>query len=349
MNGKTAVWIASGVAAVAVLVLLGVVRFSLNGLDVAAGQNATQHVFVVRAGESLHSIADRLQTRDLLPDRTLFGPGVLVAYARYAGLDRDVKIGEYDLAANMTPRLILEKLVTGAVKTHPVTIPEGLRLDEVAERLQAAEITSADAFLEKAQDAQFAQQLGVNAATFEGYLYPETYRFRRGTPAQEVVSWMFEEFRSRFSDEDRAAIAASRLDLHQILTLASIVEKETAVDAERPLVAAVYDNRLRKRMRLQSDPTVIYGILNTRGEWDGDIRNRDLREDTAYNTYTRSGLPPGPISSATIESIRAVLAPADVPYLYFVSRNDGTHVFSRTLNEHNQAVNRYQRRRRSGS
>jgi UPF0755 protein len=131
------------------------------------------------------------------------------------------------------------------------------------------------------------------------------------------------------------------------VTLASIVEKETAVDEERPLIAAVFWNRLKKRMRLQSDPTVIYGLIETQGHFDGDIRYQDLRADNAYNTYTRSGLPPGPIANASVASVRAVLEPTNVPYLYFVSRNDGTHEFSTTLAEHTRAVNRYQTRRRA--
>jgi UPF0755 protein len=190
---------------------------------------------------------------------------------------------------------------------------------------------------------EFTRSLGIEAETLEGYLYPETYRFRRETPADEVLRAFVGEFNRRLTEETRAQIAASGMTLHEVVTLASIVEKETAVAAERPLIAAVFRNRLEKRMRLQSDPTVIYGIVRTRGHFDGNLRRRDLKRDTPYNTYTRGGFPPGPIANPTIASIDAVLAPADTPYLYFVSRNDGTHVFSNTLKEHTNAVNRYQR------
>ena len=168
----------------------------------------------------------------------------------------------------------------------------------------------------------------------------------RQVEVDELLATLVEEFRSRWTDVDREALAASGLTLHEALTLASIVEKETSRREERGLISAVFHNRLRLRMPLQSDPTVIYGILYTRGSFDGNIRKRDLQADTPYNTYKHGGLPPGPIASTTIESIRAVLDPADVPYLYFVSRNDGTHEFSKTLREHTRAVNRYQRSRR---
>jgi UPF0755 protein len=157
---------------------------------------------------------------------------------------------------------------------------------------------------------------------------------------------MLEEFNSRLTPEDLEAVAKSGLTLHQLVTLASIVEKESAQIGERPLIAGVYRNRLRTGMRLQSDPTVIYGIVQTRGSFDGNIRSRDLREDNAWNTYRRAGLPPGPIASPSIEAIRAVLFPASVPYLYFVARNDGSHEFSTNLTAHNAAVKRYQGKRR---
>ena len=301
--------------------------------------------FQVRNGESLIEVARRLEAEALLPGRWPFGPRVLVLYARARGIDRDVKSGEYALSRRMTPVAILEKLVAGTVKTYAVTLPEGLRLDEVAQRLEAAGIVDADAFVARARNPEFAKALDVEADTLEGYLYPETYRFPRNAPVDQVVERMVREFQARWEIGDDA-LERTGLTPHQVVTLASIVEKETGHAEERRLIAAVFHNRLRRRMRLQSDPTVIYGILETRGSFDGNIRKRDLQEDTPWNTYTRGGLPPGPIASAGIDSIRAVLEPAEVPYLYFVSRNDGTHVFSKTLAEHTRAVNEYQRRRR---
>lgn len=323
--------------------------WSASRLYVPAGEPGEGRGFEVAAGEPLGAVARRLEAEGLLHRAPLFGPRVLVLYARATGRDREVKSGEYDLHPGMSAADVLAKLVAGAVKTHPVTLPEGLRLDEVAARLESAGITAAAPLLALARDGAFARSLGIEADSLEGYLYPETYRFRRGAEPEAVLRRLVGEFRSRWSDADRAALAASPLDLHQVVTLASIVEKETSVPEERGLIAGVFHNRLERRMRLQSDPTVIYGIVAARGAFDGNIRRRDLEEDTPYNTYTRGGLPAGPIASTTIESIRAVLSPADVPYLYFVSRNDGSHQFSRTLREHTRAVDEFQRGRRRDS
>ena len=320
--------------------------WSVGGLWTPARSDETTQIFQVADGESLRSVAQRLDAEQLLPDRALFGPGVLVAFARVLGIDHEIKSGEYDLAPGMTPMQILDLLVSGAVKTHAVTLPEGLRLDEIAARLEAAGVTDADSFMQLGQDADFVRSLGIEAKTAEGYLYPETYRFRRDTPAEEVLRRMVEVFQASFTDADHAQVASSGMSLHELVTLASIVEKETAVHAERPRIAAVFRNRLRRGMRLQSDPTVIYGLVYRQGRFDGNIRSRDLRTDNPYNTYTRGGLPPGPIAGTSMASIRAVLNPESVKYLYFVSKNDGTHQFSATLAEHNRAVQQYQKRRR---
>lgn len=334
---------AAGTIAAAASIALGL---ALSGLHTPADPEAAARVFWVAPGESLSPIAQRLDASGLLPARSLFGPRVLVLYARLIGKDRAIKSGEYDLSAAMTPLEILDKIVQGKVKMHEVTLPEGMRLDEIAIRLGEAGITDGDGFLTLARDAGFARGLGIEANSFEGYAYPETYRFRRHTAPEDVLGRMLAEFRGRLTPEDLAAVAASGFTLHEIVTLASIVEKESARIDERPLISGVYRNRLRIGMRLQSDPTVIYGIVQTRGSFDGDIRSRDLREDTAWNTYTRGGLPPSPIASPSIEAIRAVLFPADVPFLYFVARNDGSHEFSKNLTEHNSAVKRYQSKRR---
>jgi UPF0755 protein len=341
--------LAAALGALAALLLAGGAVWSASRLYVPAGPGGESQVFTVEAGEPLAAVARRLEDRGLLVRAPLFGPRVLVAYARATGADRRVKSGEYDLDPSMRAVDVLAKLVSGAVKTYAVTLPEGLRLDEVAARLAAAGIVETEAFLARARDPELAEELGLEGETLEGYLYPETYRFRRGAEPDRVLARMLEEFEARWTDADRAALAASGFRVHELVTLASVIEKETSVDAERPLVAAVFRNRLARGMRLQSDPTVIYGILDARGRFDGNLRRSDLERDTRYNTYTRAGLPPGPIASTSIESIRAALAPADVAYLYFVSRNDGTHHFSATHREHVNAVNRYQRRRRKGS
>jgi UPF0755 protein len=329
--------------------LAAAIALPVWGLFFAAAPRGESRLFTVRPGESLSSVARRLEAEGLLPDRPLFGPRVVVLLARLTGSDRQIKAGEYELSPTLTPAQILGQLTSGRVRTVAVTLVEGLRIDQAAVQLEEAGIAPAAALLERATDPAFVESLGIQADTLEGYLYPETYRFRRETPPREVLRTLVEEFRARWTDDDQRRLEASDRSLHEVVTIASLVEKETAVPDERPLVAAVFLNRLQRRMRLQSDPTVIYGIVRARGHFDGNLRKRDLREDTPYNTYTRGGIPPGPIANPTIDSIRAVLSPADVPYLYFVSRNDGTHVFSRSLEEHMRAVDRYQRRGRRRS
>jgi UPF0755 protein len=338
-------WILAAVLA-GLIAVAGATALAYSGLHSAAAVAGTSRVFTVKDGEPLARVAERLERAGLLEENPLFGPRAWVWYARARGLDRSVKSGEYDLAPTMTPVEILAKLTTGEVKTYAVTFPEGLHVGEIAERLAQAQIAPRDELVKAALSPELARSLGIEADTLEGYLYPETYRFRRGTPAEAVLRTMVEHFFERMTEDERAKLAASGMTLHQVVTLASIVEKETGVAEERPLIAAVFRNRLQKRMRLQSDPTVIYGMVRARGRFDGNLRKVDLQTDTPYNTYTRGGLPPGPIASVSMDSIRAVLDPADARYLYFVSRNDGTHYFSNTLEEHANAVRKYQRYRR---
>jgi UPF0755 protein len=193
--------------------------------------------------------------------------------------------------------------------------------------------------LQIGSSAVLAQRLGIEADSLEGYAYPETYRFRRDTPPDEILASMVEELHRKLGPEEQAALERSGMTLHQIVTLASIVEKESAVAVERPLIAGVFYNRLRIGMPLQSDPTVIYAIPN----FNGDLTRADLARPGPYNTYQIPGLPPGPIANPGLAAIDAVLAPADTPYLYFVSKNDGSHVFATTLAEHNHNVARYQK------
>ena len=338
--------IRAALAAVVIVVLAaaGAVYLGASALREPADPNGTERVFWVNANESLEPVARRLAEDGLLPQRPFFGPRAFALYAKFTGKDRAIKSGEYDLSPALTPIAILDKLVQGQVKMHEVTLPEGLRLDEIAMRLQAASISDAEEFLERAHDPVLARRNGLEADSFEGYLYPETYRFRRDTPPEEILGCMVDELRKRLTADDFAAIEKSGMSLHQVVTLASIIEKESVPGPERPLIAAVYRNRLTRGMRLQSDPTVIYGVFQTQGGFDGDLKIVDLRADNPWNTYTRAGRPPTPIANPSLDAIRATLHPAEAPYLYFVSRNDGTHQFSTTLTEHNRAVKRYQMR-----
>jgi len=329
---------------VVVLAAVGAVGLGASALRQPANPSGESQVFWVNPSEPLDGVAQRLDVAGLLPKRPFFGPRAVVLYAKFTGKDRAIKSGEYDLSPALSPIAIVDKLVLGQVKMHEVTLPEGLRLDEIAARLQQAGITDAEEFMARARDPVLARREGLEADSFEGYVYPETYRFRRDTPPEELLARTVAELRQRLSADDFRAIHDSGLSLHQVITLASIVEKESVPGPERPMIARVYLNRLQIGMRLQSDPTVIYGVLQTHGSFDGDLKIVDLREDNPWNTYTRAGLPPGPIANPSLDAIHAVLHPADVPYLYFVSRNDGTHEFSATLTEHNKAVKRYQMR-----
>jgi len=255
--------------------------------------------------------------------------------------ERRIRAGEYALALSMSPQEILDMLVRGDTILHKVIVPEGATMARIGALLENAGLMSQPAFLQVAADPDFVANLGLDGNTMEGYLFPETYHFPRGVTAQHVINTMVAQFRSVFSSawSDRAGEIG--FSVHEVVTLASIVEKETGKPEERPVIAGVFLNRLKRNMRLESDPTVIYGMEN----FDGNITRKDLREPTAYNTYGIKGLPPGPIANPGKEAIKAVLFAPEVDYLYFVSRNDGSHHFSRTLSEHNEMVRKYQLRR----
>jgi UPF0755 protein len=290
----------------------------------------------VEPGQTFRQTAEKLEAAGLVPSGE-----ALVAYARLREIDRKVHYGAYEFREPMRPIDLIEKMVSGEVLVFKVTIPEGRTLREITATLGEVGLGDAEEFLALARDPAFARSVGVEADTLEGYLFPETYFFSPYARKAEILGAMVGRFRDAVGRDLAEASAASGLTPHQVVTLASIVEKETGKPDERPLIAAVFRNRLRIGMPLQADPTVIYGIEN----FDGNLTRRHLETPTEYNTYQRAGLPPGPIASPGREAVRAVLAPADVPYLYFVARDDGSHEFSVTLAEHNRAVNRWQRKR----
>lgn len=272
-------------------------------------------------------------------------PMVFRLLVRVRGLDGQLKAGEYALEGPLTLEEIVELLARGDVVRREVTIPEGRTLEEIAV-LAGAQGLAVEAFVTAARNAALVRDLDPEATDLEGYLFPDTYEIPLAAdPERRLVERMVIRFRDVIEPE-AARIEQTGLALREIVTLASLIELETARAEERPRIAAVFLNRLRRGMLLQTDPTVIYALKRA-GRWDGNIRRQDLHVDSPYNTYRRPGLPPGPIGSPGREAILAVLEPADSRALYFVSRNDGTHHFSETLAEHNRAVNRYQRRRTS--
>ena len=300
-------------------------------------------VIVISPGSTFQQVADLLDTAGLIRSRSVF-----LWLGRSQEAERKVQPGEYELHAAMSPDDILAKLLSGRVVLHSVTIPEGYTIEQIAEVLAEQGITDQSEFTKLARDTRFVKTLGVQADTVEGYLYPDTYRFPRPMAAQDIIKTMVDQLNRVVSDEWKDRAKELRLTVHEVLTLASVIEKETGAAEERPHIASVFHNRLKKRIPLQSDPTVIYGLPN----FDGNLRKKDLSHPSPYNTYRWAGLPPGPIASPGAESIRAALYPSTTSDLYFVSKNDGTHHFSATLVQHNKAVEKYQKqpfRRRNRS
>jgi UPF0755 protein len=293
-------------------------------------------IVLVQEGSSLREVARKLETDGLTTNRHLF-----VISARLLGCGRTLKAGEYRLNPGMPPLQILKILDKGRAITHAVTIPEGYTRRQIAEVLAARGLADKNKFLTLTGSPETAAHWGLSAPSLEGYLYPDTYYLGRGLSPAAIVEIMVKRFKEVFqSFRERARQVG--MPVEKIIILASIVEKETGRARERPLIASVFLNRLRKGIRLESDPTVIYGLK----EFNGNLTRRHLDQPTPYNTYLIRGLPPGPIANPGRESIKAVLYPARTHYLYFVSKNDGSHHFSRTLSEHNRAVRRYQKTKR---
>ena len=295
-------------------------------------------MLVVAPGASVRDVGAQLYGLGLVRH-----PAVFQALVVIRGDQGRLRAGEYALQGGLDLGQIADKLVRGEVVRHVVTFPEGTNLEDMA-RIAAAQGLAPAAFLAAARDPAPIRDLDPDAPDLEGYVFPDTYDFSRspGAPAA-LVARAVRRFRTVIAP-DLPALKADALTLRQVVTLASLVELETARAEERPRVAAVFRNRLEKRMLLQTDPTVIYALRKA-GRYDGNIRKGDLEIDSPYNTYKYAGLPPGPIASPGRASLHAVVHPAAVPDLYFVSRNDGSHEFSRTLAEHQRWVNIYQRRR----
>lgn len=300
-----------------------------------ARKSGNQRLVEIHEGATLKSVAETLERNGIIRNPSLF-----VAWGRCMGYGGDIKAGEYLLSPTMSPLKVFGVLIRGVGVTYPVTIPEGYTRNQIARVLEEKGITDMASFLRISGDAGVAEEYGISGQSLEGYLYPDTYQFRHGMEARRVIDIMVRRFRE-VTAPYKETIRKSSLSLEEIVTLASMVEKETGKAEERPKIAGVFLNRLRKKMRLESDPTVIYGLPS----FSGNLTKKDLERHTPYNTYVIRGLPPGPIANPGIEAIKAVLSPAPGNYLYFVSKNDGTHHFSKTLEEHNRAVTRYQKRR----
>ena len=298
-------------------------------------QDAEQFV-EIPAGAGSRTIGDRLVEAGIVRDATSFRVGLYIS-----GKGRHLQAGEYRFDRPMTPMEVIDKLARGDVYVINITFPEGLTMAEMGKIFATHGLGPASAFAMAARDPSSIKALDPAARDLEGYLFPETYLLARRTDAPRLVRLMTERFGHVFTPDLRQAAAARGLTVRQVVTLASIVEKEASRPEERPIVAAVYENRLRIGMALQCDPTVIYA-LDRAGKYTGNLRRDDLAFDSPYNTYRYPGLPPGPIASPGRASLEAAVHPAQVDFLYFVSRNDGSHEFARTLEEHNRNVQKWQ-------
>ena len=310
------------------------IGFSLFFISPAEKQGKSRMV-VVREGLSLKEVAGELERRKIITSKILFE-----LWAKIMGSAKKIKAGEYQLSPGLPPVRILDILTRGDVITHPVTVPEGFTRKQIAELLDRKGLANKKDFLSFTNEQSLLKRYGISGPDLEGYLFPDTYQFARGISALIAIDAMVRRF-LQVVGPFKGRMDEMGMDLRELITLASIVEKETSLASERPMIASVFLNRLKRGMRLESDPTVIYGLK----DFNGNLTRKDLEKPTLFNTYIIRGLPPGPIANPGLEAIKAVLYPAKTDYLYFVSKNDGSHYFSKTLSEHNRAVRIYQKKR----
>jgi len=325
-------------ALLAIAAAAGVGWWAYQGLlDPYQGYSGDEAVVRIEPGTPSVRILEKLEREGVLRDAR-----VTRHWLVYGKGDPALQAGEYRFEGQLSADQVLDRLIRGDVLTHPVTLVEGLTLEETAAGLAAAGLGEEAAFLAAMRDPSPIADLDPEADDLEGYLFPSTYNFASNTTEATIVATLVETFRSQWREIEGMRAERSPQTVRGLVTLASLVEKEAKLAEERPTIAAVYANRLERGIGLYADPTVIYALKQL-GDWDGNIRKPDLKMDHPYNTYVNRGLPPGPIASPGRASLEAAADPADVPYLYFVSRNDGSHVFSETLGEHNRNVNRWQR------
>lgn len=295
-------------------------------------EETTRYVAIPK-GANFQEATSLLWNEGLISDRRAF-----TMLARLKGVSRQIQAGEYEFKTPITPLLVLDSLVKGSVVIRKFTIPEGYDLKQIALELEKAGLGKSVDFIGKAKSGKTANLFEIDAQSLEGYLFPDTYRYSKAADQDQIMYMMVRRFAEVFDNNMRKRASELGMSVHEVITLASIIEKETGQSSERPLIASVFHNRLRKGMKLQSDPTVIYGIK----DFDGNIRKKDLTMRTPYNTYMIDGLPPGPVCSPGEASIKAALWPAESDYFYFVSKNDGSHLFSKTYRQHIKAVREYQ-------
>jgi UPF0755 protein len=296
-------------------------------------QKSETQIFTIEKGQSFSRTAAELKKENLISNVTKFK-----IHAKLNKKERKIQAGEYSLSPSMTPDQILTMFVQGKVNLIKLTIPEGFTSHQIASELENKKICKSDIFTKKTMDKSLLNKYSITGSTFEGYLYPETYFFKKDSEPEKIIQTMVFNFKKNYTKDLKKRASNIGFTDHEAVTLASIIEKETGKKSEREIISSVFHNRLEKGMRLETDPTVIYGIKN----FDGNLTKKDLKNKTPYNTYMIKGLPPGPIANPGIKSIKAALYPADTDYLFFVSKKDGSHYFSTSYKEHLKAVNKYQ-------
>ena len=330
--GRNLIRVGALLLAISLLATLGGVLWLRAALEERSALREPPTILAVAPGDGLRAIGEELAALGLVRDARLFA-----LLARLRGLDRNIRSGNYELAGGATLGETIDLLVSGPQKLDFVVIPEGLDLRATVALLEKARLGSSQEFLQLAQDSQFAREMGVPADTLEGFLFPDTYAFAAGATPEDILGHMVQRFGEILTPALVKEGAAQGLEPLEIVTLASLIEKEAAIAEERALISAVFHNRLRRGMKLQSDPTAIYGVEGHSGR----VRASDLDRENPYNTYKIPGLPPGPIANPGRAALEAAVRPAaDRKVLYFVARDDSSHVFSRSYREHRRAIRR---------
>jgi UPF0755 protein len=287
----------------------------------------------VKPNTSFKSVANHLSELGLIRSKYF-----LQAIAKYNKLETEIKFGDYELSPSMSSYAILDKLRNGKTYKIKISIPEGSTLNQIAQILNAANLVDTNSFNNLLEDQELIAAANAENNSLEGYLYPDTYYFEKHTPPNKIFHKLIGEAKKNWTPELSSKANNLGLSRHEVLTLASIVEKESGNFSEQPIIASVFHNRIKKGMKLQSDPTVIYSIK----DFNGNITKEDLGNTSPYNTYTSAGLPPGPICNPSLNAIKAVLFPNETNYLFFVSNNVGGHIFSTNYEDHQKEVTKYQ-------
>jgi len=296
----------------------------------------TETLFQVHPGHSPKKIAKTLYNKKIILNENRF-----YWLGRFTSKWSQIKTGEYFINPEMTPLELFQVLTSGVSVLHEVVIQEGLNMYQIADLLEKKGLGNKELFISLCQDSRFIQSLGLDASieTLEGYLFPETYQFTKSLKEVEIIKIMFKQFNLSWKSSYSKEIKKHEMSQHQLITLASMIEKETGAPQERTLISSVFHNRLNKKMRLESDPTTIYGIWH---RFNGNLTRKDLKEETPFNTYKIKSLPKGPIANPGKEAIFAALFPKKSDFLFFVSKNDGTHKFSKNYSDHLKAVKKFQ-------